>query len=161
MILFAGADLAFNSSLDYDVYNVDIKSLDAYLLFGAQVFCQVSIFLVLFLAMAETFLFRVGLLGLLLKKFRAVLLFQPIYIALTIWLGLTRTERLGKSDAFSELWTDKNFAALVIIHKMAALLYYVVNIKAIMKLGDPIYFNKDAWITLLREQRKLKQHVVS
>ena len=102
MIFFTGADLIFNSSFDYDTYNTSIKNLDAYLLFGSQIFCQVSIFLVLFLAMAETFLFRVGLLGLLLKKFRAVLLFQPIYIALTVWLGLIRTAKLGTSgDAFS------------------------------------------------------------
>ena len=31
--------------------------------------------------------------------------------------------------------------------------YYVANIQATVRLEDPVYFNKDAWITLLKQVR--------
>ena len=94
MLFFLLTDLALNSTLDYDTYNNNLtknivlgnifsqkrimidkeshypKSLG---LFGLQVIVEISIFLVLFLATADTFLFRVGLLGVLMRTFRLVL----------------------------------------------------------------------------------------
>lgn len=102
MLFFVFTDLALNSTLDYDTYNNNLTKniiLGAaykcilyvffawkyYLvslvhfyslfvgLFGLQVIIEISIFLVLFLATADTFLFRVGLLGVLMRTFRLVL----------------------------------------------------------------------------------------
>ena len=60
----------FNINLDlfFIVYKFFVLGL-----FGLQVIVEISIFLVLFLATADTFLFRVGLLGVLIKTFRLVL----------------------------------------------------------------------------------------
>ena len=80
-----------NSVLDYDKFNnfnVGQKASQLLLgLLGLQIVIEICVFLILFLTMADTFLFRVGLLGLLLKKFRSVLITHPIYITLTIVAG--------------------------------------------------------------------------
>lgn len=72
MALLVCVDIVLNSSLDYDVYNVSLSTSTAFILLAVQLVVQISMFLVLFLSMAETFLFRVGLLNLLLSKFKTV-----------------------------------------------------------------------------------------
>jgi hypothetical protein len=60
MALFVLADIGFNSSLDYDTYNDSIDRNYKLGFFGLQVTLQICIFLTLFLAAADTFLFRIG-----------------------------------------------------------------------------------------------------
>lgn len=38
---------------------------------------------------------------------------------------------------------------------LVAILYYIFNLQTTMKLEDPIYFNKDAWIALIKEVRSV------
>ena len=85
--------IGLNSVLDYDKFNnfnVGQKASQLLLgLLGLQIVIEICVFLILFLTMADTFLFRVGLLGLLLKKFRSVLITHPIYLTLTIVAGIS------------------------------------------------------------------------
>ena len=108
MIFLILIDLALNCSLDYDLYNADksfivsSKDLDwsgglLFALVGIQAIVQISIFLSLFLTMSDTFLFRVGLLGVLLKKFRSVLLLHPIYFTITIIESTYRIQTISNS----------------------------------------------------------------
>ena len=60
MAAFILADIGFNSSLDYDTYNDSIDRNYKLGFFGLQVTLQICIFLTLFLAAADTFLFRIG-----------------------------------------------------------------------------------------------------
>ena len=71
MFLLLCLDLSLNCTLDYDNYSNDSSAAKDWLewnggvpsaLLALQTIVQVSIFLALFLAMADTFLFRVGLL---------------------------------------------------------------------------------------------------
>lgn len=98
-------DLGLNCSLDYDLYNMDPYFIEGtngldwkggilFALVGLQAIVQISIFLALFLTMADTFLFRVGLLNVLLKKFRSVLLLHPIYFTITIIAGSIRLQTI-------------------------------------------------------------------
>lgn len=154
-------DLALNSSLDYDNYDSDVQSARNWLewnggvpsaLLALQAIVQVSVFLALFLAMADTFLFRVGLLGVLMKKFRAVLLLHPIYFGFTMIVGVYRVEALDEGNiGMSDLWRDQSYIALSIVHKIVAILYYLFNLRATVKLSERKYFDKDAWISLIKE----------
>ena len=87
MMLAILCDLGLSSTLDFESYNNDNNGQLATRLllglFGLQVVIQISIFLILFLAMADTFLFRVGLLIFLVKKFRGVLGMHLVYMACT------------------------------------------------------------------------------
>lgn len=95
MFILILIDLGLNCSLDYDLYNADKTFIEdnpdldwkggiLFALVGLQTIIQLSVFLALFLTMSDTFLFRVGLLGVLLKKFRSVLILHPIYFTITL-----------------------------------------------------------------------------
>lgn len=151
-------DMALNSTLDYDSYNdtYNGKAASRLLLglYGLQVVMQIAVFLVLFLAMADTFLFRVGLLGLLIKKFRTVLLVHPIYFALTIACGAYRVRSFINNATLSTIWKDTSFISLSYIQKILAIPYYLLNLRAVIKLSDPIYFDGNVWMGLMKSQRR-------
>jgi hypothetical protein len=83
--------------------------------------------------MADTFLFRVGLLGLLIKKFRSVLITHPIYLTLTIVagiiiiiiiiiimniiIGIYRVRYFMSGHTLDELWQYPSFIVLSILQK--------------------------------------------
>ena len=122
MAVLLSFDLGLNCSLDYDAYNSHPDQYPSNFLLGLvglQVIVQITVFLLLFLAMADTFLFRVGLLGLLLKKFRFVLLFHPVYIAFTLASGLVRVRLITNEHyTLAMLWNNYSFVVLSSIQKI-------------------------------------------
>lgn len=118
MVLFLAMDLALNSTLDFDTFNNRLNPNFLLGLLGLQIVIQISIFLILFLAAADTFLFRVGLIGILVRTVRYVLMLHPIYLAFTIAEGVYRLRKLTSGDSVTSLWTDQSFIALAYIHKI-------------------------------------------
>ena len=37
------------------------------------------------------------------------------------------------------------------LDRPVAVLYYLLNMRATIKLGDPIYYNKSTWVALVRQ----------
>ena len=118
MILFLIMDLGLNSILDYDILNDERADNILLGVFGLQVVIQISIFLILFLATADTYLFRVGLLGILIRSITTVLLLHPIYMALTIAVGSYRVRILSGDGTLSTIWKNDTFITLSIIQKI-------------------------------------------
>jgi len=109
MLLLCLADLGLNSSLEFDDYTPTKKEIEEnpnldegnaqnilVLIFGIQLVIQISTFLTLFLMMCDTYLFRVGLLGVLARQFRGVLLIHPAYIAFTMIIGGYRVTEVSE-----------------------------------------------------------------
>ena len=117
MIILLLLDLLMNCSFDYDNYNLTETDVIAVPL-AIQIVIEISVFLVLFLTMADTYLFRVGLLGVLLKKFRLVLLLHPLYMCLTLATGALRIRKLGSTYDLIGLWRSDGFITLSTIHKV-------------------------------------------
>jgi Transmembrane protein 138 len=200
MVFFLCADLALNGTLDYDLFNnaYDTKSGSNLLLglLGLQIVIQIAIFLILFIAMADTFLFRVGLLGLLIRKFKMVLLMHPVYIFITALTGSFRVRHFGNGDTVYTIWQNTSFIQLSTAQKIrklslitlepatktaclrnpwisslselidrnhhsdlsprsrsfiVAIPYYLLNLRAVMKLSDPSYYTGDTWVALVRQ----------
>eukprot|EP01042_Synura_sphagnicola_P006031 gene6031-7695_t len=88
-----------------------------------------------------------------LKKTRLVIFFQAIYLMLTIIVGAMRLQKFGQSNSEVAHYvaTDNSFITASVIQKTVAVLYYAVNIFYTVKLEDPIYYNRDAWISLIRQ----------
>lgn len=151
-------DLALSSTLDYDSYNNDNNAQLATRLllglYGLQVVIQISIFLILFLAMADTFLFRVGLLPFLVRKFRFVLSFHVVNMAITVACGAYRVTKFIDGWEVIDLHKDTTFVALSITQKIIVMPYYALNLRAAVKLSDNLYFDKDAWIALIKKKSK-------
>jgi Transmembrane protein 138 len=131
MALLLCVDLGLNSSLDYDSFNDNQDSYPSNFLLGLlglQVIIEISIFLLLFLAMADTFLFRVGLLGLLLRKFRIVLIAHPLYVCVTLTTGLVRVQRImNRGYNVEALWRDNTFIWLSSVQKTGALMKHGIG----------------------------------
>lgn len=76
--------------------------------------------------MGDTYLFRVGLLGVLAKQFTGVLLLHPFYIGYTMALGGYRVAELHKEGfEMNQLWELPYFVPLSVCHKIVAAIYYV------------------------------------
>ena len=124
MIIFLAVDLGLNSILDYDLFNNQTTANNATNLLlglvGLQTVVEISTFLILFIAMADTFLFRVGLLGFLMKKFRTVLIFQPIYIAITLASGAIRVRHLSiPGNSLYTLYNYTTYTRLSLAQKIS------------------------------------------
>lgn len=158
-------------------------------MFGLQLVIQISTFLTLFLMMGDTYLFRVGLLGVLAKQvrtqvrprcacgpaphpshspyfqFTGVLLLHPLYIAYTMVLGGYRVTSLHDDMTIQTLWSLPYFTPLSVVHKIVAAVYYVANLRSTIKLGSPLYYNKDAWVEIFydanRDTSRVEQSEVS
>lgn len=122
MILFLIMDLALNSTLDYDAFNEEVADNILLGIFGLQIVIQISILLVLFLAAADTYLFRVGLLGMLVRSIGIVLIFHPIYMAFTIGAGAYRVRHLSGTGTLDKLWKDDTFITISFIQKLGNVL---------------------------------------
>lgn len=117
-IFFLCMDLGLNSTLDYDSYSQGKKGFILLGLLGLQIVVQISVFLILFLTVADTFLFRVGLLGILMRKIRLTLIIQIIYFALTIEVGIRRINHYDNKEDLLSLTTSDSFTTLSIIQKI-------------------------------------------
>ena len=121
--------------------------------------------------MADTFLFRVGLLGLLIKKFRSVLITHPIYLTLTIVAGIViiniisviktvnmnvitgiyRVRYFMNGHTLDELWQYPSFIVLSILQKsgiiilLLLLLVFTLTIFIIIISIYTILFIKFTW----------------
>ena len=168
MLILIMGDLGLNCTLDYDLYNADRSFIEGnqnldweggvlFALLFLQAIVQISIFLALFLSMADTFLFRVGLLGVLIKKFRAALLLHPIYFTFTLFTGTYRLREIDERSFF-DLWRyDKSFLALSVIQKLLSIPYYLFNIRSAVKLGSRMYFDRELWISLVKDNKEFSE----
>jgi len=151
-------DLGLNSSLEFDDFIGANTSADAknilVLLFGLQLVIQISIFLTLFLMMGDTYLFRVGLLGVLAKQFMGVLLLHPFYVAYTMALGGYRVSEMHGTVTVAGLWDVPFFIPVSVVHKIVAAVYYVANLRSTIKLGSPLYYNKNEWTSLYYDSNR-------
>ena len=118
MLILLLIDLGCNCSIDYDSYNNTHNKNVIRGMFFMNVVVEISIFLILFLSMAETYLFRVGLVGILLKQFRLVLFVQFLYLILTIVTGIYRYKILvTEENNVVELWKTSTFVGLSLTQK--------------------------------------------
>ena len=139
MIFVLVIDVVCNSSLEYDNYGTNVA-----LFFGAQIFVQISVFIVLFLILCDTYPFRIGLLRELISEFRPVLYCHPVYMLYTMGLGAYRNVRararalpsvspsrtllvmcvavqMVVGDGFTTvmiLWRSRSYASASVVHKL-------------------------------------------
>ena len=94
MALFICGDLFINSTAEYEALNTgtsyDQMSQLQIILLGSSILLQASIFSAFFLMLVDTFPFQVGLVGVVGKKFRYMLIAQVSYSLMTIIVGAMR-----------------------------------------------------------------------
>ena len=148
-------DLVFNSTLEYDEW-------DSYpTMFSIQVFIEICTFAVVFLMLCETYPFRVGLLDALLAEFRSIFWVHPLYVFWSLIVGIYRIFLGRQVSKYSgagfrrlpNMWdtsdpAGEQYTYLSHTHKLLAAIYYFINIRAAVRLGDGVYYAREQWVTL-------------
>jgi hypothetical protein len=163
LLVLCICDLAINSSVEFEdlignmkTGNRDVESEENDLLtiaVAVHIIILISAFLTLFLMMGDTYLFRVGLLGVLARQFAWTLALHPFYLLYTILLSMYRVQSMQTGTLLNEIWDLPAYTPLSVIHKVIAAVYYVANLRAAIALGAPIYYSKDAWVNLYYSNR--------
>ncbi|KAG7401844.1 hypothetical protein PHYBOEH_010307 [Phytophthora boehmeriae] len=116
-------DVALNASVEYGDLpgqNPLDSGSDAIVAF-VQILLQIAALVNFLVLLGGTFLFRSGLFGMLYEQFRLVLLVQPLYIGLTVVLGILRVNLLSTDISLVEIWDTQGYTVLSSIHKLGAL----------------------------------------
>jgi len=103
--------------------------------------------------MGDTYLVRVGLLGVLGSQFRSVFIAHISYSFLTFLLGGYRILKLvgsGRNNVdIAEIWNVWGYTELFLLHSIVAALYYLFTLRAAFRLTDPQLYSKELWIDKL------------
>ncbi|XP_026094188.1 transmembrane protein 138 [Carassius auratus] len=100
--------------------------------------------IIILLMMFNTYVFQVGLVSLLLERFRALLIVSALYLTLSIsfhcWV---MNLRWMESSGF--VWTD-GLQVLFVFQRLAAVLYYYFYKRTTEYLGDPRLYEDSPWL---------------
>ncbi|RLN26534.1 hypothetical protein BBO99_00006372 [Phytophthora kernoviae] len=87
-----------------------------------------------------------GLFGILYEQFRLVLLVLPLYIGLTVVLGIVRVNLLSTGITLIDIWDAQGYTVLSSIHKLGALGYYACSIYVVEKLRQRRFYSHEYWM---------------
>lgn len=100
--------------------------------------------IILFLLFFNTYVFRAGLVTLLIRKFKTAIVFSCVYLALCLVLHVwTLNLQWGEDNAF--IWED-GVQAVYVLHRVASFIYYYMYMRTAWKLGDPMYYRNSEWL---------------
>ncbi|XP_077423748.1 transmembrane protein 138 [Vanacampus margaritifer] len=100
--------------------------------------------IIVLLMMFNTYVFQVGLVSLLLERFRALLFFSALYLTLSICFhSWVLNLRWKASNSF--VWTD-GLQALFVFQRIVAVLYYYLYKRTAEYMGDPRLYVDSLWL---------------
>eukprot|EP01029_Cantina_marsupialis_P017376 TRINITY_DN3908_c0_g2_i1.p1 TRINITY_DN3908_c0_g2~~TRINITY_DN3908_c0_g2_i1.p1 ORF type:complete len:167 (-),score=1.55 TRINITY_DN3908_c0_g2_i1:262-762(-) len=149
ILLLIVGDLALNANTNYGGKFTHVQA------FGAQLSIAVSIGLMTVLLLGGTYIFEVGLIGILVREFKPLLLALLVY-TLTIAITGTYYEMVGKSN--EEMWTDPVFLALDATKKIVSPFVYFFIVISLLKLTNKKFYKKDELLKFVREGGLQKDH---
>nr|XP_019933584.1 PREDICTED: transmembrane protein 138 [Paralichthys olivaceus]XP_019933592.1 PREDICTED: transmembrane protein 138 [Paralichthys olivaceus]XP_019933600.1 PREDICTED: transmembrane protein 138 [Paralichthys olivaceus] len=100
--------------------------------------------IIILLMMFNTYVFQVGLVSLLLERFRALLIFSALYLTLSICFHCW-VLNLRWLDSNRFVWTD-GLEALFVFQRTAAVLYYYLYKRTAEYMGDPRLYEDSLWL---------------
>lgn len=100
--------------------------------------------IIILLMMFNTYVFQVGLVSMLLERFRALLMLSALYLTLSICFHCWVVNlRWLESNRF--IWTN-GLQVLFIFQRLAAVLYYYFYKRTTEYLGDPRLYEDSVWL---------------
>ncbi|CAB1426953.1 unnamed protein product [Pleuronectes platessa] len=100
--------------------------------------------IIVLLMMFNTYVFQVGLVSLLLERFRALLIFSALYLTLSICFHCW-VLNLRWLDSNRFVWTD-GLQSLFVFQRTAAVLYYYLYKRTAEYMGDPRLYEDSLWL---------------
>lgn len=100
--------------------------------------------IIILLMLFNTFVFQVGLVALLLERFRAMLMFSALYLTFSIVLhSWLMNVRWLNTNGF--IWTE-SLQVLFVLQRTASVLYYYFYKRTAEYLGDPRLYEDSPWL---------------
>nr|XP_046250272.1 transmembrane protein 138-like isoform X1 [Scatophagus argus] len=100
--------------------------------------------IIILLMLFNTFVFQVGLVAILLERFRALLMLSALYLTFSIVLhSWLMNLRWLNSDRY--IWTD-GLQVLFVLQRTASVLYYYLYKRTTEYLGDPRLYEDSPWL---------------
>ncbi|CAG08768.1 unnamed protein product [Tetraodon nigroviridis] len=100
--------------------------------------------IIILLMMFNTYVFQVGLVFLLLERFRALLIVSALYLTLSICFHCW-VLNLRWLDSNRFVWTD-GLLSLFVFQRAAAVLYYYLYKRTALYMGDPRLYEDSVWL---------------
>ncbi|XP_033934166.2 transmembrane protein 138-like [Pseudochaenichthys georgianus] len=100
--------------------------------------------IIILLMLFNTYVFQVGLVAVLLERFRAVLMLSALYLTFSIILhSWLMNLRWMNTNRF--VWTD-GLQVLFLVQRAASVLYYYFYKRTTEYLGDPRLYEDSPWL---------------
>eukprot|EP00948_MAST-09A_sp_MAST-9A-sp1_P002453 g2453.t1 len=149
-------DILVNSSIDQDAMYQTSRSFTM-IGFSMQIIMIILVFFTFFLLMSGTYVFRVGLTGQLSSFYVPVAIVSPLYLILTSALGIYRQTLQAADVSMVDRWehNNKSFYVLFVFQKLFSVIFYVVNLRVGIQLGEPIFYTNEPWMRLYRKKPSL------
>ena len=115
---------------------------------------QVLIFLCMFMMFTGTYVFQVGLISVLLQEFRAVIIVSVLYLLAFLAYGAVKAVLIfGSMGNLSQeqFWSDPGFFAAASVAKVVAVVYYLLIVDAIIRLGRVSWYHRAPWVSGFRD----------
>ncbi|XP_062327133.1 transmembrane protein 138-like [Osmerus eperlanus] len=100
--------------------------------------------IIILLMLFNTYVFQVGLVSLLLERFRALLLLSALYLTFSISLH-SWIVNLRWLNSNRYVWTD-GLQVLFVLQRTASVLYYYFYKRTTEYLGDPRLYEDSPWL---------------
>ncbi|XP_060891461.1 transmembrane protein 138 [Labrus mixtus] len=100
--------------------------------------------IIILLMMFNTYVFQVGLVSLLVERFRVLLMFSALYLTLSICFH-SWVLNLRWLDSNRFIWTD-GLQALFVFQRAVAVLYYYLYKRTAEYMGDPRLYEDSLWL---------------
>ncbi|XP_065829702.1 transmembrane protein 138-like [Oscarella lobularis] len=116
----------------------------ALILYIVQDVCLVIDVIVLFLIFFNTYVFKAGLVSVIIRKFKSTIVVSLLYLGLCLAYHIWSLRRQwGKSDVY--IW-NAGVQALFVIQRLVGVAYYYSYLKTMLKLGDEKYYRNSDWL---------------
>uniref|UniRef100_A0A8C6T899 Transmembrane protein 138 n=1 Tax=Neogobius melanostomus TaxID=47308 RepID=A0A8C6T899_9GOBI len=100
--------------------------------------------IIILLMLFNTFVFQVGLVSVLMERFRALLMLSVLYLTFSIMLHCWLMN-LRWFNTNTYIWTD-GLHVLFMLHRTASVLYYYFYKRTAECLGDPRLYEDSPWL---------------
>jgi hypothetical protein len=115
---------------------------------SAQLAVQLLNLILFSMMLFDTYLFQVGLLGVLGTEFKGLLLGLGLHtLVYCAYAGVKVSLSVNQGLSEDALWDSPLFSALSILQKLAALAYYGLLIVYTQKLGLPMWYQRSFWVS--------------
>lgn len=124
------------------------SELHLLVLYIVQDVSLVMALIILFLVFFNTYVFKAGLVSILIRKFVATIVVTLIYLGLCLSLHVWALKLRWNKEPNYYIWDDgeDGYLILYVCQRAGSVLYYFFYKRTTLRLGDPNYYKDSAWL---------------